>query len=41
LFAGMTRPSAKHASQRSLSRSWSWAKKARQSWSSTPLSSHC
>jgi hypothetical protein len=40
-FAWMKLPSAKHSSQRSLSRSWSWAKKARQSWSSTPVSSHC
>ena len=39
-FAGMKLPSAKHSSQRSFCWSLSWAKKARQSWSSTPVSSH-
>jgi hypothetical protein len=38
-FAGAKLPSAKHSSQRSLSRSLSSARKARQSFSSTPLSS--
>jgi hypothetical protein len=41
LFAGMKLPSAKHSSQRSFWRSLSWAKKARQSLSSTPVSSQC
>jgi hypothetical protein len=39
-FAGMKLPSAKHSSQRSFCWSLSWAKKARQRWSSTPVSSH-
>jgi hypothetical protein len=38
-FAGTKLPSAKHSSQRSLSWSLSWAKKARQSVSNAPLSS--
>jgi hypothetical protein len=40
-LAGMKRPSAKHSSQRIFSWSLRRAKKARQSWSSTPVSSHC
>jgi hypothetical protein len=41
LFAGMTRPSAKHSSQRSFCWSLSWARKAHHSLSNTPVSSHC
>jgi hypothetical protein len=40
-FAGMKLPSAKHSSQRSFCWSLSWARKARHSLSSTPVSSHC
>jgi hypothetical protein len=40
-WAGMTEPSAKHSSQRIFSWSLSWAKNARQSFKSTPVSSHC
>jgi hypothetical protein len=40
-LAGIKLPSAKHASQQSFCASLSWAKKARQSLSSTPVSSHC
>jgi hypothetical protein len=40
-LAGTKLPSAKHSSQRIFSWSLSWAKKARQSLSSTPISSHC
>ena len=40
-FAGMKLPSATHASQRRFWWSLSWAKKARQSWSRTPVSSQC
>lgn len=39
-FAGAKLPSAKHSSQRIFSRSLSWAKNARHSLRSTPLSSH-
>jgi hypothetical protein len=39
-LAGMKLPSAKHSSQRTFCWSWSWARKARQSVSRTPLSSH-
>jgi hypothetical protein len=39
-LAGIKLPSAKHSSQRSFSRSCSWAKKARQSLSRRPVSSH-
>jgi hypothetical protein len=39
--AGTKLPSTKHSSQRIFSWSLSWAKKARQSLSSTPVSSHC
>lgn len=39
--AGMKRPSATHASQRSFCWSLSWAKKARQRVSNTPIASHC
>jgi hypothetical protein len=38
-FAATKLPSAKHSSQRSFCWSFSWAKKARQSVSNTPLSS--
>jgi hypothetical protein len=38
-FAGIKLPSAKHSSQRSFSWSFRRARKARQSWSSTPVSS--
>jgi hypothetical protein len=38
-FAGTKLPSAKHSSQRSFCRSLSWARKARQSLRSTPVSS--
>jgi hypothetical protein len=40
-FAETKLPSAKHSSQRSFCWSLSWAKKARQSASNTPRSSHC
>jgi hypothetical protein len=40
-LAGMKRPSAKHASQRSFCWSLSWAKKTRQRVSEMPVSSHC
>jgi hypothetical protein len=40
-FAGIKLPSAKHSSHRIFCWSLSWAKKARQSLSSTPVSSHC
>jgi hypothetical protein len=40
-LAGMKEPSAKHSFQRSFSWSLSWAKNARQSFKSTPISSHC
>ena len=40
-FAGMKLPSAKHSSQRIFSWSFRRARKARQSLSSTPVSSHC
>jgi hypothetical protein len=40
-LAGMKLPSTKHSSQRSFCWSLSWAKKARQSWSNTPVSSQC
>jgi hypothetical protein len=40
-LAGMKEPSAKHSSQRIFSRSLSWAKNARQSFKSAPVSSHC
>jgi hypothetical protein len=40
-LAGMKLPSAKHSSQRSFCWSLSWARKARHSLSSTPVSSHC
>jgi hypothetical protein len=40
-LAGMKEPSAKHSSQRIFSWSLSWAKNARQSFKSTPFSSHC
>jgi hypothetical protein len=38
--AGMKQLSAKHSSQCSFCWSLSWAKKARQRWSNTPVSSH-
>jgi hypothetical protein len=38
-LAGMQRPSTQHSSQRRFCWSWSWAKKARQSRSNTPVSS--
>jgi hypothetical protein len=40
-LAGMKEPSAKHSSQRSFSWSLRGAKNARQSFKSTPVSSHC
>src|SRR4030095_15955745 len=40
-FAGTTLPSTKHSSQRSFCWSLSWARNARQSLSSTPVSSQC
>jgi len=40
-FAGINLPSAKHSSHRILGWSLSWAKKARHSLSSTPVSSQC
>jgi hypothetical protein len=38
-FAGTKLPSPKHSSQRRCCRSWNWARKARQSLKSTPVSS--
>jgi hypothetical protein len=40
-LAGMKLPSAKHSSQRNFCSSLSWARKARHSSSSRPVSSHC
>jgi hypothetical protein len=39
-LAGMKLPSAKHSSQRNFCWSLSWARKARPSFRSTPVSSH-